>query len=155
VAALSAGSARRSVSCQDRWPVPGYQAVPPSVRRITDEIRRLVARIVTDSRSPSEPKDPDTVLALHRQLADAGDADDLSRRYRQGTVGYPEANALLAGVIQQLAAPGSARHAELMSELMSDPARLKETLARGAVLARKAAAATLDAVRAPIGLGWG
>ncbi len=116
-----------------------------------DEIRRLVSRIVTDSRSPSQPKDPDTILALYRQLADAADADDLSRRYRQGTVGYAEAKALLAGVIQQLVAPASARHAELMS----DPALLKETLARGAVLARKSAAATLAAVRGATGLGWG
>ena len=38
---------------------------------------------------------------------------------------------------------------------MSDPALLKETLASGAVLARKSAAATLDAVRAATGLGWG
>jgi tryptophanyl-tRNA synthetase len=116
-----------------------------------DEIRRLVSRIVTDSRSPSQPKDPDTILALYRQLADAGDADDLARRYRQGTVGYAEAKELLAGVIQQLVAPASARHAELMS----DPALLKETLARGAVLARKSAAATLAAVRGATGLGWG
>jgi tryptophanyl-tRNA synthetase len=115
-----------------------------------DEIRRQVSRIVTDSRSPSEPKDPDTILALYRQLADAGHADDLARRYRQGTVGYAEAKALLAEAIQLLLAPASARHAELMS----DPASLQETLARGAVQARKSAAATLDAVRAATGLGW-
>lgn len=115
-----------------------------------DEIRRQVSRIVTDSRSPSEPKDPDTILALYRQLADAGHADDLARRYRQGTVGYAEAKALLAEAIQQLLAPASARHAELMS----DPASLQETLARGAVQARESAAATLDAVRAATGLGW-
>jgi tryptophanyl-tRNA synthetase len=115
-----------------------------------DEIRRQVSRIVTDSRSPSEPKDPDTILALYRQLADTGPADDLARRYRQGTVGYADAKALLAGAIQQLLAPASARHAELMS----DPASLQKTLARGAVQARKSAAATLDAVRAATGLGW-
>ena len=32
------------------------------------EIRRLVFRIVTDSRSPAEPKDPDTIFALYRHL---------------------------------------------------------------------------------------
>ncbi len=116
-----------------------------------EEIRRLVARIVTDSRSPSEPKDPDAILALYGHVADRGDADDLARRYRQGTVGYAEAKALLTGAIQQLLAPARARHAELMS----DPAALQKTLADGAVRARRSAAATLDAVRAATGLGWG
>ena len=48
------------------------------------EIRHLVFRIVTDSRSPAEPKDPDTILALYRHLAASADADELARRYRAG-----------------------------------------------------------------------
>jgi hypothetical protein len=38
---------------------------------------------------------------------------------------------------------------------MADPAGLQATLASGAARARKSAAATLDAVRAAAGLGWG
>jgi tryptophanyl-tRNA synthetase len=116
-----------------------------------DEIRRLVFRIVTDSRSPSEPKEPDTVLALYRQVAEAGEAGDLARRYREGTVGYAEAKALLADAIERRVASGRARHAELMA----DPAGLQARLAAGAVRARESAAATLAAVRAATGLGWG
>lgn len=116
-----------------------------------DEIRRLVFKIVTDSRSPAEPKDPDTILALYRHVADSGEADDLARRYRQGGVGYAEAKALLTEAIQRLMGPASARH----EELMSDPAGLRATLASGAARARESAAATLDVVRAATGLGWG
>jgi tryptophanyl-tRNA synthetase len=116
-----------------------------------EEIRRLVFRIVTDSRSPAEPKDPDPILVLYHHLADAGDADDLARRYREGGVGYAEAKALLAEAIERLIAPTRARHAELRS----DPAGLQAILASGAVRARRSAAATLDAVRAAAGFDWG
>lgn len=114
------------------------------------EIRRLVFRIVTDSRSPAEPKDPDTILALYRHLAASADADDLARRYWEGGVGYAEAKALLAEAIQTLIAPARARHAELMS----DPAGLQAILASGAIRASKSAAVTLEAVRSATGFGW-
>ena len=90
---------------------------------------------MTDSRSPAEPKDPDTILALYRHLAASADANDLARRYRAGGVGYAEAKALLAEAIQSRIAPAQARHAELMS----DPAGLQAILASGANRARKSA----------------
>jgi tryptophanyl-tRNA synthetase len=115
------------------------------------QIRRWVFKIVTDSRAPAEPKEPDTLLALYSQVATAGEAAELTRRYRDGTVGYAQAKALLAEAIERLIGPARLRHAELMS----DPAGLRATLADGAVRARASAAATLDAVRAATGLGWG
>jgi tryptophanyl-tRNA synthetase len=115
------------------------------------EIRRRVFRIVTDSRSPSEPKIPDTILALYRQLAKPDEASELARRYAAGDVGYAEAKALVAEAIQRLIGPAREHHAELMA----DPAGLRATLASGAIRARRSAAATLEAVRAATGLGWG
>jgi tryptophanyl-tRNA synthetase len=115
-----------------------------------DEIRRLVARIVTDSRAPAEPKEPDTILALYRSVAPEADARDLERRYRAGGVGYAEAKAMLAEAVERLLAPARQRHAELMA----DPQGLKDILARGAERARASAAPVLRAVRAATGLGW-
>jgi tryptophanyl-tRNA synthetase len=115
-----------------------------------DEIRRLVSRIVTDSRPPSEPKEPDTILQLYRNVAPEADARDLERRYRAGGVGYAEAKALLADAIERLLAPARRRHAELMA----DPQGVRDVLARGAARARASAAPTLQAVRAATGLGW-
>ena len=117
----------------------------------SDQIRRWVSRIVTDSRSPSEPKEPDTILALYRNVAPEAAVQDLERRYREGGVGYAEAKAVLAEAIDTLIAPARQRHAELMA----DPARLQDILARGAARARASAAGTLRAVRAATGLGWG
>ncbi len=116
-----------------------------------DQIRRWVSRIVTDSRSPSEPKEPDTILSLYRSVAPEAAAQDLERRYREGGVAYAEAKSMLADAIETLIAPARQRHAELMA----DPARLRDILARGAARARASAAGTLWAVRAATGLGWG
>jgi tryptophanyl-tRNA synthetase len=116
-----------------------------------DEIRRLVSRIVTDSRTAAEPKEPDTILALYRAVvAPEADACDLERRYRAGGVGYAEAKAMLADAVERLLAPARQRHAELMA----DPQGLKDILARGAERARASAAPVLRAVRAATGLGW-
>jgi tryptophanyl-tRNA synthetase len=115
-----------------------------------DEIRRLVSRIVTDSRAPAEPKEPDTILALYRSVAPEADARDLERRYRAGGVGYAEAKAVLAEAIERLLAPARQRHAELMA----DPQGLKDILARGAARARASLTPVLQAVRSVTGLGW-
>jgi tryptophanyl-tRNA synthetase len=115
-----------------------------------DEIRRLVSRIVTDSRAPAEPKEPDTILALYRSVAPEADARDLERRYRAGGVGYAEAKAMLAEATERLLAPARQRHAELMA----DPQGLKDILARGAARARASVAPVLRAVRSVTGLGW-
>jgi tryptophanyl-tRNA synthetase len=115
-----------------------------------DQVRRQVSRIVTDSRSPSEPKEPDTILALYRSVTDDAAARDLERRYRAGGVGYAEAKALLAEAIEAMLGPARARHAELMA----DPDGLRDILARGAARARASAAPTIQAVRDATGLGW-
>jgi tryptophanyl-tRNA synthetase len=115
-----------------------------------DQIRRWASRIVTDSKSPSEPKEPDTILSLYRNVAPEGAAQDLERRYREGGVGYAEAKTMLAEAIDDALAPARRIHADLMA----DPAPLRDILASGAERARASAAGTLRAVRAATGLGW-
>ena len=114
------------------------------------QIRSRVARIVTDSRSPSERKEPDTILALYRAVASAAETAELERRYREGGTGYAEAKALLAEAVDALVGPARTRHAELMS----DPGALADILADGARRARASAAPTLAAVRSATGLSY-
>jgi tryptophanyl-tRNA synthetase len=51
-----------------------------------DQLRRRVMAIVTDSRRPEEPKDPDedTVFCLYRELAPDADVRALRARYEAG-----------------------------------------------------------------------
>jgi tryptophanyl-tRNA synthetase len=106
--------------------------------------------IVTDSRRPEDPKDPDIdrVFALYRHIADEYDVTRLAARYRSGDIGYAEAKELLVAAFE--ARFGSARGR--FDALLAAPDELEEMLAEGARRARRSAAITLKAVREATGL---
>jgi tryptophanyl-tRNA synthetase len=115
-----------------------------------DELRRCVMRIVTDSRRPEEPKDPehDTVFSLYREFASDSDVAAMRARYVDGGVGYAEAKqALFEALDAELQGP-RARY----RELMADPGELERVLAHGGAAARERAAATLRHMREAVGL---
>jgi tryptophanyl-tRNA synthetase len=86
-----------------------------------------IRRMVTDSRPPEEPKDPDAcpLVALLRVFADAATVGEIEARYRRGGIGYGEVKALLADAIEQHVAPLRERY----EQLLADPAALRERLA--------------------------
>ncbi len=63
-----------------------------------EEMRRLVMRIVTDSRRPEAPKDPEqcNLFALYRHFADRVDVARLRKRYIEGGVAYQTVKQTLA-----------------------------------------------------------
>ena len=115
-----------------------------------DELRALVARIVTDSRPPEAPKDPDTcrLFALYRQLAQPGAVASMRSRYLEGGVSYREVKEELVGLLE--AGFGPARVA--YRALLADPAELDRVLAAGAERARTRAAPVMERVRDAVGL---
>jgi tryptophanyl-tRNA synthetase len=88
-----------------------------------------IRRIVTDSRPPEQPKDPDacTLVSLLRAFADSAITHEVETRYRDGGIGYGEVKALLAEVVEQRVAPFR-RHFE---RLLADRAMLEERLRQG------------------------
>jgi hypothetical protein len=68
---------------------------------------KRIQRIVTDSTTPQDPKDPEacTLIALLRAFADAPTIADLEARYRTGGIGYGEVKAQLADAINAHVAP--------------------------------------------------
>ena len=116
-----------------------------------DELRRLVGRVVTDSRPAAAPKDPErcNLFALYRHLAQPAAVAALRARYLEGGVAYGEVKEELVGLLD--AAFGPARVA--YRALMADPAELERLLAAGAERARGRAAPVIDRVRAAVGLG--
>jgi tryptophanyl-tRNA synthetase len=115
-----------------------------------EELRRCVMRIVTDSRRPEEPKDPeaDTIFGLYREFATADDVGAMRARYEAGGLGYGEAKAALFEVLDEhLREPRARFHA-----LMADPGELDRVLAAGAARARELAAVTVGRMRAAVGL---
>ena len=111
-----------------------------------DELRRRIRRVVTDSRSPEEPKNPEScpLFALYRQLASAQATEVMATRYRAGDVGYGEMKDAVAGLIEGRFGGARAHH----TELLADRRTLNTILASGAARARRRAKTVMAAVRA-------
>jgi tryptophanyl-tRNA synthetase len=115
-----------------------------------NELRRLVMRIVTDSRRPEEPKDPEqcNLFALYRHFADQPDIDHLHRQYLAGGVAYHRVKEALARQLIRRFESGRARYAELMA----GSERLRQILDSGSARARRVARRTMAAVRRAVGI---
>jgi len=114
------------------------------------EQRKLVMRIVTDSRRPEEPKDPssDGLFQLFELFGAADAVDEVRRRYADGGIGYGEVKERLAEALEATFAEPRA----LYEELMADTSRIDAVLAAGAERARKVTRATLGRVRKSVGI---
>jgi tryptophanyl-tRNA synthetase len=114
------------------------------------EVHRAVMSIVTDSRRPEEPKDPDScnVFNLYRHLAAPADTGALPWRYRTGDVGYREAKGLLVAAHE--ARFGAARERYLA--LIDHPAELRRLLRDGAERARTQCAELFTSARSATGI---
>jgi len=113
-------------------------------------IRKQIMRIVTDSRPPAEPKDPETdhLYALYRLFVAPDAAAELADRYRQGGFGYGDVKKLLADASEAFFVNARARRRELEAR----PDYVNDVLADGAKRARQKAAEVLDRARAACGL---
>jgi tryptophanyl-tRNA synthetase len=108
-------------------------------------LKKAVGRIVTDSRPPEEPKEPESVLLL-RFLELFLPVDELAgwkervRRGGSGAPGYGHLKQRLIEAIDATFGPARARR----EELLADPARVARILESGAEHARARARATVD-----------
>ena len=113
-------------------------------------LTKKVKRIVTDSRTVEESKDPDTcnVMALLRLVASAEEVAQWEDRYRQGGVGYGDAKKRLAVLLDEHFAPVRTRR----SELEKDPDTVRDVLREGGRRAREKAAEVLERARRACGI---
>jgi tryptophanyl-tRNA synthetase len=109
------------------------------------DLRRAVMRIVTDSRPPSEPKDPaaDPIFSIYRHVAPPAEVAAMADGYRLGGLGYGDAKKRLAEALEALVSEPRRRH----RELLADPAELDRILASGAARVRERVTATIASVR--------
>ena len=112
--------------------------------------RKLINRIVTDSKSVEEPKDPEScnVFRLYQLFADEARQAALAERYRAGGMGYGEAKAALFEAFDAHVAPMRERR----EAFAADPDKVEDILRRGAERARTELRATLDRARHAVGL---
>ena len=112
-------------------------------------LRDALAKVVTDSKLPGEPKDANGshLVALFEAFAD--DAQRVAfREALQHGMGWGDAKALVVARIEDELGPMRARYAELIAH----PERLEATLLDGAQKARRVAAPFLAELREAVGL---
>ena len=112
-------------------------------------LREAIMRIVTDSRLPGEPKDPDDCALFTIFRAFAGETETAA--FRQALldgIGWGEAKQVLYERIEADLAPMRERY----EALMADPAAIETILQQGAQKARAIAAPKVLALREALGL---
>lgn len=112
-------------------------------------LKEAVARIVTDSRLPGEPKDPDSssLVTIHDAFANAQQRETMRAALRGG-LGWGEAKQKTVDLIESHIGPMRARY----NELMAHPEHVEAQLLAGADKARAVATPFLKELRQAVGL---
>ncbi len=113
------------------------------------EIKKAVMGIVTDSKNPEDPKNPDDVIVyqLYKLVAPEKSVE-MKTKLEQGGLGYGDAKKMLLEAILEMVAPMRERRAYYEQ----NPALVAEILEQGKQKVRAIAEAKMDEVREKIGL---
>ncbi len=116
----------------------------------SNKLRKSVMRIVTDSRRPEEPKDPETdnVFAIYKHFAKPEDIERVRQGYIQGGMAYSQIKTELYELLEDRFAEPRQRY----EELMQDWDYLEQVLLQGAEKARKISVPKITQVRKAIGI---
>lgn len=111
----------------------------------TSELKKKVMRIITDSKTPEESKNPDesTIFHIYKLFANAEETAALRKRFLDGGMGYGEAKTILFEKIDSVLSEPRAKY----EHLMANTKEIDEILFEGAERARKVASKTLAKVK--------
>ncbi|WP_418315936.1 tryptophan--tRNA ligase [Piscinibacter sakaiensis] len=126
-----------------------YDNIIPLFEGGSRALKEAVARIVTDSRAPGEPKEPEgsALVAIHDVFANAEERAAFRAELRGG-LGWGAAKERLVDVIEQQIGPLRDQYADLMAH----PEQIEEILQAGASKARAVAKPFLESLRRAVGL---
>lgn len=113
-------------------------------------LKKKVMSLVTDSRLPAEPKDPEPLLPyqLYKLVATPAQAEEMASKFRAGGYGYGDAKKALLGALLDYFGPLRKRR----EEILKDPGYVEDVLRKGAEKARTVARETLMRARKAVGL---
>jgi tryptophanyl-tRNA synthetase len=126
-----------------------YDNIVPLFQGGAKGLKEAIAQIVTDSRLPGEPKDPEgsPLVAIHDAFAIPEQRAAFRAELRAG-LGWGAAKQRLVDVIEAQIGPMRDRYEALMSR----PEQIEETLMAGAAKARAVARPFLESLRRAVGL---
>lgn len=112
-------------------------------------MRDAIARIVTDSREPGEPKDADesNLLPIYQAFASPEQTAAFRQQLLEG-LGWGDAKRMLGDLIQERIGPMRERY----DHLICHPDEIEDILQHGARKARAQAAPLMEEVRRAVGL---
>ena len=116
----------------------------------SNQVRKPVMRIVTDSKCPEDPKDPDecNIFAIYRHLAEADAVEAKRKLYLEGGLAYGEMKKELFVLLEATFSGQRDRY----NALMENPDELDKILEKGAEKARDIAVPILAKVRKAVGV---
>ena len=111
----------------------------------TGELKKKIMRIITDSKTPDEPKNPDesTIFQLYKFFADENEIAELREKFIAGGMGYGTAKTILFEKVDSVLATPRAEY----ERLMANPSEIDAILANGAERARAVASKTIAKVK--------
>lgn len=116
----------------------------------TEEIKKAVMSIVTDSKGVEEPKNPDedNIFKLHKLFLGQEELLALRERYQKGGIGYKESKEILIENIEKFIAPLREKRAQLSA----DTDYVLDVLREGGKRASQKAEKKMDLVREAVGV---
>jgi len=110
-----------------------------------NELKKKIMRIITDSKLPNEPKNPDesTIYLLYKHFATDADIANMRDMFEKGKIGYGDAKKMLFDAINSYLAEPRKKY----EYLMSHTDELDKILANGANMADKIANKTIERVK--------
>jgi len=113
------------------------------------ELKKVIAGIKTDSRTPGEPKDTEgsALFQIYQAFASADETAALAQAFAQG-IAWGEAKDMLFERIDREIGPMRARY----QHLMANPQEVEALLLQGAVKARAVATPFMTRLRQAVGL---
>lgn len=113
-----------------------------------EETKRAVMRIITDSKTPDEPKaeEGSVLLSIMQAVVDQDDYATFKERYLAGGIGYGAAKTLLADAIEQKVSAVRDKY----RQLMDDEEHVRQILEEGEKRARSQAQKMIDVIHSRV-----
>ena len=109
------------------------------------ELKKKIMRIITDSKTPEEAKEPDesTIYQLYKHFASETEVAEFAEMFRAGGMGYGTAKTILFEKINSVLSDARMEY----ERLMANTDEIEQILKRGAERAKPVAMETMSRVR--------
>ncbi len=109
------------------------------------ELKKKIMRIITDSKTPEESKNPEdsTIFHLYKHFATESEIAEFAEMFRAGGMGYGTAKTILFDKVNSVLSTPRAEY----ERLMANPDKIEQILAVGAKYAQPIASMTLARVK--------